>query len=77
LIVMEFWPWGMQRMGVDANLVIEFAASSFPHGLVMRHENKPELLKPMMDVVAELRALVAEAGEYNVADLVLMPPADP
>ena len=73
LVVMEFWPWGMQRMGTDANTVIDFAGDHFSRGNVMRHEDKPGAMKPIKSVINELNSLVNRGGEYNAVDLVLMP----
>jgi FkbM family methyltransferase len=71
LIVCEFWPWGMRRMGLSAEPILEFAGSHFPFAQVLRHDQPPGKPLPVGDAMQVLRALIDNGGEMAQADLVL------
>ena len=71
LIVCEFWPWGMRRMGLDPEPVIDFAARNFSQGGISRHDGPIDAGQDMAQVVTDLRTLVAAGGKYDAADLIL------
>jgi FkbM family methyltransferase len=72
LIVTEFWPWGMRRMGLDPDFVLAFAERHFDHGHVLRHDEAIGAPLPVAEIVARLREVVAAGGETDAVDLVLM-----
>jgi FkbM family methyltransferase len=71
LIVAEFWPWGMRRMGLTAEPVLAFAAKHFQRGQVLRHDQTPSEPTPIGDVVASLRDFARLGDEHQFVDLVL------
>ena len=73
LLVMEFWPWGMARMGLTAQPVIEFLASHFKHGYVLKHDARPSGDPlPIRLVVERLNELIADGREVTQADVVVI-----
>lgn len=71
LVVMEFWPWGMRRMGLSPDTVLDFAANTFPVGQVLHHDQPPGPSQPIAQVVDRLRQIIADGGKLAQADLVL------
>jgi len=71
LIVMEFWPWGMRRMGLSPDAVLEFAAGAFPVGQVLHHDQPPGPAQPIARVIDRLRQIIDDGGTHAQADLVL------
>jgi hypothetical protein len=72
LVILEFWPFGMRRMGGSPDEVIAFAARHFPLGIIVRDGQHAEEPRPVRALVPELRDLVATAGENRFVDLVLL-----
>jgi FkbM family methyltransferase len=71
LIVCEFWPWGMRRMGLSPEPVLEFAAGHFPLAQVLYHDQPPGKPLPVAEALRTLRMLIDDGGEMAQADLVL------
>ena len=71
LIVCEFWPWGMRRMGLSPDPILAFAASHFAFAQVLHHDQPPGRPLPIADAMRTLRTLIDDGGELTQADLVL------
>jgi FkbM family methyltransferase len=71
LIVCEFWPWGMRRMGLSPEPILEFAVSHFPFAQVLHHDQPPGKPLPVAEAMPMLRTLIDDGGEMAQADLVL------
>jgi hypothetical protein len=72
LIIAEFWPWAMNRMGLNPEPIIEFASKNFARGMVVKHGESIGQPVPLSDVIVQLRAIALTGGEYDQADLVLV-----
>jgi len=72
LIVTEFWPWGMRRMGLEPDFVLAFAERYFDHGHVLRHDEAIGEPLTVAEIIVRLRDVVAAGGETDAVDLVLM-----
>lgn len=74
LIIAEFWPWGMHRMGVNADPVISFVEETQRGGYLLRHgqDVASAAYVPSADIVRELRAMAADPTEHAQLDLVLV-----
>jgi FkbM family methyltransferase len=71
LIVAEFWPWGMRRMGLTPDRILAFAAQHFEHGLVLHHGEMADAPVPIETVLDQLQTVMAAGGEHDFVDLVL------
>jgi FkbM family methyltransferase len=71
LIVCEFWPWGMRRMGLSPAPILEFATRHFPFAQVLHHDQPPTRPLPVAEAVRVLQTLIDDGGEFAQADLVL------
>ena len=71
LIMCEFWPWGMRRMGLSSAPILEFAAGNFPFAQVLQHDQAPGKPLPVSDAMRVLQTLIDDGGEFAQADLVL------
>jgi FkbM family methyltransferase len=71
LIVCEFWPWGMRRMGLSAEPILDFVAGNFPFARVLHHNQSPGAPLCVADAIGKLRELMQDGGEFAQADLVL------
>lgn len=74
MIVAEFWPWGMRRMGLEPDGLIAFAERYFDRGLVLHHDQSAGEYLPIAEVIGYLRKIMAAGDEYDSADLVLIRP---
>ena len=72
LIVCEYWPWGMARMGTRPDIVIDFVKSFPGKGMLARHDQPFDNLIPAVQLVKQMEKLAASAGEFDDADLVLV-----
>lgn len=72
LIISEFWPWGMRRMGLGPEPILQFARAHFSKGYVLQHGAKVGPLDSMDHVVATLGEIAARGGEFDQADLILV-----
>jgi hypothetical protein len=71
LIVCEFWPWGMHRMGLSAEPILDFVVGNFPFAQVLHHDQSPGVPLRVADAIGELRKIMQDGGEFAQADLVL------
>lgn len=72
LIITEFWPWGMARMGTEPKAILDFARERFAFGQVLQHEQLPGRAEPIRAVLERLQEIIADGGEHAQADLILM-----
>lgn len=71
LVVCEFWPWGIRRMGLSPEPVVNFVAENFPFVQVLRHNEQPGIQRSVKEALPLLRKLVDDGSEYADVDLVL------
>jgi len=71
LIACEFWPWGMRRMGLSPEPILDFATGNFPFARVLQHDEPPGAPLRINDAISKLQKLIDDGGEYAQADLVL------
>lgn len=71
-IVMEFWPWGMRRMGLDPNELVATLATFQRRAAILRHGEALGALGSMEDACAALSQLNSRGAEYDAADLVIL-----
>ncbi len=71
LLVMEFWPWGMRRMGLEPQPVLDLVAGWQGDGHVMAPEHPVGPRLSVEGILAALREVVADGGEQRSVDLVL------
>nr|WP_283949619.1 FkbM family methyltransferase [Limobrevibacterium gyesilva] len=76
LIICEFWPWGMRRMGLSPDPILAFIRSTGRHGHVLRHGEPAGAPLDMAALEAALMAVVRDGGEHAAVDLVLLGPQD-
>lgn len=74
LIVTEFWPWGMRRMGLEPTSVIEFVREKFSHGIIISEPPAPPRVLPIEDIVSEMESLSSRGGELDDADVAFFRP---
>lgn len=70
LIVAEFWPWGMSRLGLNPEPMISQIDDLFPYGQIVEFD-KPGAWSPISAVTKRLREIVSSGGEHDSVDLVL------
>jgi FkbM family methyltransferase len=62
LIALEFWPYGMRRVGGDVEAWIEFLGSNFREGSIAEGDtDTPPRWRPIPAIVRELHELWAES----------------
>jgi FkbM family methyltransferase len=71
LIVCEFWPWGMRRMGLSPDPILDFVSGQFPFAQVLHHDQPPSAPLRAEAAIGMLRKLIDDGGKYTQADLVL------
>jgi hypothetical protein len=71
LIVCEFWPWGMRRMGLSPEPILDFVSGNFPFAQVLHHDQPAGAPLRPEDAIGMLRKLIEDGGKYAQADLVL------
>ena len=71
LIVCGFWPWGMRRMGLSPEPILDFVSGDFPFAQVLRHDQPAGAPLRPEDAIGMLRKLIEDGGKYAQADLVL------
>lgn len=71
LIVCEFWPWGMRRMGLSPDPILDFVSSHFPYAQVLHHDQPTGASLRAETVIGMLRKLIDDGGRDAQADLVL------
>lgn len=77
LIVMEFWPWGIRRMGLDPEELVS-ALSAMPRSAAILQRG--EALPAMTDVRTacdRLRKICERGGVFDAVDIVLTAPDRP
>jgi FkbM family methyltransferase len=72
LIICEYWPWGMRRLGTAPNGIIDFVRSFPGRGMLARHDQSITNLLPAIDLIPEMQRLAGLCGEFDDADLVLI-----
>jgi len=72
LIVCEFWPWGMKRMGNSPDRLLSFVEEFSGSCFVIKHEDDAHVPLTSGQALAELNKVIARGGEYDAVDLVLM-----
>lgn len=72
LIVSEFWPWGMARMGQKPDEILAFTESNFDRGMTLRHGQLVGDPLPIGHVISNLQQVIAAGGENDAVDLVLV-----
>ncbi len=75
LLVIEFWPYGMKRMGGDVEALISMLLEDFSRGGIRRDErgyHDPNFGGPSARLEATLRSLSASAKMDDWCDLILM-----
>jgi len=72
LVVCEFWPWGMARMGLSPDAVIGFVRESGRSGHLLRHDAAPGALLSSDALLAALQQVIDDGSEWAQADLVLV-----
>jgi hypothetical protein len=70
LIVAEFWPWGMKRMGLDPTSVVSFATAAFPHLYVQREGKAAAKATNAVDFKSMLRKLRTDS-EKDAVDIIM------
>lgn len=57
LFVLEFWPYGMARMGGDPQIIMRFLSENFSHGMVSRNDDESlSDWQPIETVILQLKA---------------------
>lgn len=71
LVVAEFWPWGMARLGAQKpELMITTISTIFSYGRIIDHDRPGPCLR--IDAITEkLRDIMRRAGEFEFVDVVL------
>lgn len=72
MIVAEFWPWGMRRMGVAPEPMLDFVRDHFAQGFILKHGQQPTAVMPMTSLSARLAEIVAAGGEHDAVDAVFL-----
>lgn len=74
LVVMEFWPWAMKRMGLEPQPVLDLVAGWPGDGHVVLPEQPvgPRLTVPQ--ILAALQDVIRDGGLHRSVDLVLRRP---
>ncbi len=72
LIISEFWPWGMARMGQEPTPILDFAKKHFSRGHVLKHGESKGAPDSIETVLEQLRALATSGGKFDQADLILV-----
>ena len=70
LIVAEFWPWGMSRLGLRPEPMISQINDIFTYGQIVEFD-KPGAWLPVSAVTNRLREIVSIGGEHDTVDIVL------
>jgi FkbM family methyltransferase len=72
LIVCEFWPWGIRRMGLSPESILKFVeTSNFPYVRVLRHNEPVGTPLCVQDGIRALQKLIDDGNVYTEADLIL------
>jgi len=77
VLVMEFWPYGIERMGGDTDRLVQAIEEDFRFGcfLVKRRVPRPEDLMAIGDLAGQMRKIAAmksiTAEDINTHDVVL------
>ena len=71
LIACEFWPWGIRRMGLSPEPILDFALQNFQFAQVLQHNQPLGTPLCMKDAIPKLQRLIKNGGEFAQADLVL------
>jgi FkbM family methyltransferase len=71
LIVCEFWPWAIKRLGHTPDPIIDFVRDFTGKAMVMRR-GKLGSIVDVRELVFRLEELVARGGEQHRVDFVLM-----
>jgi len=69
LLVFEFWPWGMARMGLSPDLVLSRLVEMFSVARILRDDG-PGVWQNVETIRYELAALVLDGSEHTVVDVV-------
>jgi len=74
LIIAEYWPWGMNRMGVDAGPVVKFIQKTKRGGYLLTHGQHMESATCYScdDMVSHLQSMAEKPSENAQVDLVLI-----
>jgi hypothetical protein len=72
LIICEFWPWGMARMGTKPDAIIDFVRTFPGRGLLARHDRPFDKFFPPSLVAQQMEAMATPGAEFDYVDLVLM-----
>jgi FkbM family methyltransferase len=61
IVALEFWPYGMRRIGGDVGAEIDFIQANFREGSMIKGDSNLEhVWKPIIEVASELRRLSSE-----------------
>ncbi|HEV2677311.1 MAG TPA: FkbM family methyltransferase [Aliidongia sp.] len=71
LIVSEFWPWGMRRMGLEPSPVLKFIEEHSAKGCVLKHDQVAGEFQSVGSTIDTLREVISRGGEYDQVDVVL------
>lgn len=70
LLAIEFWPYGMARMGGNPEVVIQFLGDSFKRGIVSKGDSEEfGEWQPIEAVTSQLADLVRKGGELELGHL--------
>jgi FkbM family methyltransferase len=72
LIICEFWPWGMKRMGAQPDVILDFVRYFPGFGMLAQHNEVFDKMVPAAELIPKLEELCARGGKDDDVDLVLV-----
>jgi FkbM family methyltransferase len=71
LVVMEFWPWGIRRMGLDPGELVEALAAMPQRAAILRHGEALTVMTGMRAACDRLAKICESGGRFDEVDIVL------